>query len=148
MPVGPSSLDGFAVLLDILVGFLWLGFLLGHGLFFRRLGRFSEVDVALQRGVVFDRQAGGCDVSDEYCGVFQFCTAAGLDTALDTPKNYQVSGDDVRMDNAVGSYGEPLAGQRDVAFQYSIEEEIFLARHFAANANTFTNHCPRTVHHW
>ena len=34
-------------LLDILVGFLWLGFLVGHGLFFRRLSRFREVDVAL-----------------------------------------------------------------------------------------------------
>src|SRR5216684_193494 len=148
MPVGSSSLDSFAVLLDILVGFFWLGFLVGHGLFFRRLGRFGEVDVALQRGVVFDRQAGSCDVSDENRGVFQFCTAAGLHTALDAPKNYQVSGDDVRMDNAVGSYGEPLAGQRDVAFQYSIEEEILLTRHFTANANTFTNHRPRTVHHW
>src|SRR5258707_14982152 len=108
MPVGSSSLDCFAVLLDILVGFfLWLGFLVGHGLFFRRLSRFCEVDVGLQRGVVFNRQPGSCDVSDENCGVLQFCTAAGLDTALDAPKNSQVSGDDVRMDNAVGSYGEP-----------------------------------------
>src|SRR5579859_1710289 len=150
MPFGSSSLNCFAVLLDILVGFgfLWLDFLVGHGLFFRRLGRFREVDVALQRGVVFNRQPGCCDVSDENRGVFQFRAAAGLDTALDAPKNYQVSGDDVRMDHAVGSYGEPLAGQRDVAFQNSIEEEILLARHFTANANTFTDHRPRTVHHW
>src|ERR1700692_3659990 len=29
-----------------------------------------------------------------------------------------------------------------------MEEEILHARHFTANSNTFTNHGPRTVHHW
>src|ERR1700733_8812342 len=52
------------------------------------------------------------------------------------------------MDNAVGPYGEPLAGQRDVAFQYSIEEKVFLTCYFTANTNTFPYHGPRTIHHW
>ena len=51
------------------------------------------------------------------------------------------------MDHAVGTNGQPFARQGDVAFQYSIEEEVFLSRHFSANANTFADHRPRTVDH-
>jgi len=50
-----ERLDRFAVLLDVFRGFFWLGLLLGGRLLLGGLSCFGEVDVALQRGVVFNR---------------------------------------------------------------------------------------------
>src|SRR5689334_16102848 len=98
----------------------------------RCLLRFAlNIDLALQVGAFFNRNALRADVAGHDGRLAQLNPVAGLHVALKLALHHHSLGLNRRFDLAVGADGQAVALEGDAALDLTIHVKVFAARQFA-----------------